>query len=115
MGVDESESSQRALAHAVELAEAGNARLTLITVAPAVSSLVSLTGLSIELLSAEVDRWAGKVLKATLEVLPPDVIARTIAAHGDPGPEIVAELSWKRQRLRALPRQGSAPLSAVRT
>jgi len=92
VGIDDSESSQRALACAVRLAETGNARLTLITVAPPVSSLVTLTGINSELLSAEVDRWAARVLKTALETLPADVIAHTIAAHGHPGPEIVAEL-----------------------
>jgi nucleotide-binding universal stress UspA family protein len=92
VGVDESESSQRALTCAVQLAETENAKLTLITVAPPVSSFVTLSGLSSELLSEEVDRWAGNVLKTAAKTLPPDVIAHTIAAHGHPGPEIVAEL-----------------------
>jgi nucleotide-binding universal stress UspA family protein len=92
VGVDDSESSRRALAHAVELAQAENAKLTLITVAPPVWSFVALTGLSTELLSEEVDRWANRLVKEARETLPSDVAARTIAAHGDPGPEIVAEL-----------------------
>lgn len=92
VGVDDSESSGRALPYAVALAEAGNAKLTLITVAPPVSRFVPLTGINSELLSEQVDRWADRVLKAALESLPPTAIAHTIAAHGDPGPEIVAEL-----------------------
>jgi nucleotide-binding universal stress UspA family protein len=92
VGVDESESSQRALAYAVELAKAGNSRLTLMTVAPPVWSYVTLAGISSDLLSAEVDRWAHKVLNAAVATVPSDIIPHTIAAHGDPGAKIVEEL-----------------------
>jgi nucleotide-binding universal stress UspA family protein len=92
VGVDDSESSQRALSYAVRLAESANAKLTLVTVAPPVSNLITLTGISSELLSEQVDRWAARILKAARESLPPDVIAHTIAGYGHPGEELVREL-----------------------
>jgi nucleotide-binding universal stress UspA family protein len=92
VGVDGSEPSQRALASSVELARAGNAKLTIIAVAPPVSSLVTLAGLSTEQMAGELDRWAARVLREASETVPDDVIAHTIAARGEPGPELVAEL-----------------------
>lgn len=92
VAVDDSESSHRALEHAAQLAEAGNARLTLITVAPPVPVFVAFGGLSSDVLTTEAARWADRVVKSALPTLPPDVVAHTVTPHGHPGPEIVAEL-----------------------
>jgi nucleotide-binding universal stress UspA family protein len=53
VGLDGSPSSRRALEHAIELARAGSAKLTLMTVAPPVATYVTLGGVSIETMSAE--------------------------------------------------------------
>lgn len=92
VGVDESESSHRALGRAAELAEAGNAKLTLITVASPVPGFVAFGGVNHDALASEADRWAERVVKAAAATLPPKVIAHTVTPHGHPGPEIVAEL-----------------------
>ena len=60
VGLDGSESSQRALEQAVGLARAGNARLTLMTIAPPVSSYVTLAGISPDEMEEDLDRWAGR-------------------------------------------------------
>jgi len=92
VGVDGSESSLRALEHAVGLARAGNSRLTLLTVAPPVSSYVTLAGVSPQDMEDDLDRWAGRILEQAEEMIPADVIAHRIQARGHAGPEIVAEL-----------------------
>jgi len=93
VGLDRSASSRRALEHAVALAQAGNAKLTLITVAPPVSTYVTLGGVSVDTMTAELDKWAKEVLDAALETIPDDVIAHTIQARGHPGPRILEELN----------------------
>jgi nucleotide-binding universal stress UspA family protein len=92
VGLDGSATSRRALEHAIALARAGNAKLTLVTVAPPVASYVTLAGLSTATMHAELDRWAAGVLARAVEVVPGDVLAHTLQLSGDAGPEIVKEL-----------------------
>ncbi len=92
VAIDGSPSSHRALEHAVELARAGNARLTLITVAPPVSSYVALARISTETMQQELDKWAADILDEASRSVPEDVIAHRVQRRGRPGPEVVREL-----------------------
>ena len=92
VGIDGSSSSLRALGHAVDLARAGNARLTLMTVAPSPSSYVTLAGLSSKTMGAELDKWAEDVLDEAARLVPDDVIAHTVQGRGAAGPAILKEL-----------------------
>jgi nucleotide-binding universal stress UspA family protein len=92
VGLDGSPSSQRALEHAIDLARAGGAKLTLMTVAPPVATYVTLGGVSIETMSAELDKWATNVLDEAARTVPPDVTADRVQGSGQAGPEIVNEL-----------------------
>jgi nucleotide-binding universal stress UspA family protein len=92
VGIDGSESSLRALEHAAALARAGNSRLTLMTVAPPVSSYVTLAGLSPQEMEDDLDRWASRILEEAERTIPDEVIAHRIQARGHAGPEIVEEL-----------------------
>jgi nucleotide-binding universal stress UspA family protein len=92
VGIDGSESASRALELAVDLARAGNARLTLVTVAPPVSSYVTLAGVAPQRMEDELDRWAGHILDQAEAAVPADVIAHRVQRRGHAGPELVAEL-----------------------
>jgi nucleotide-binding universal stress UspA family protein len=92
VGIDGSASSSRALEHAAQLAHAGNAKLTLITVAPPVASYVTLAGVSSDRMKAELDKWATDLLECATESLPDGVSAHTIQRRGNAGHEIVKEL-----------------------
>jgi nucleotide-binding universal stress UspA family protein len=92
VGIDGSESATHALELAVELARAGNARLTLIAVAPPVSSYVTLAGVAPQRMEDELDRWAGHILEQAEAAVPEDVIAHRVQRRGHAGPELVAEL-----------------------
>jgi nucleotide-binding universal stress UspA family protein len=92
VGIDGSPEAAHALALAVELARVGNARLTLMTVAPPVSTYVTLAGLSPETMTDELDRWAAQILHDAAETAPDDVLVHRIQGRGHAGPEIVAEL-----------------------
>ena len=93
MGIDDSLSSRRALEYAIGLARAGNAKLTLMTVAPLPSSYVTLGGLSPETMSAQLDKWATEALEEAARVVPDDVIAHKVQGRGHAGPAILKELA----------------------
>jgi nucleotide-binding universal stress UspA family protein len=92
VGIDGSPSSRRALEHAADLARAGNAKLTLITVAPPVASYVTLAGVSIEEMRAELDEWARRLLEKAAALLPDGVVAHRVQKTGSAGPRIVEEI-----------------------
>jgi nucleotide-binding universal stress UspA family protein len=89
---DGSPSARRAVALAVELARAGNARLTLITVAPPTSSYVTLAGVAPETMRTELDKWAAGILEHAAAAVPDDVIVRRVERAGHAGHEILKEL-----------------------
>jgi nucleotide-binding universal stress UspA family protein len=92
VAVDGSPSSQLAVERAIDLAQAGNAKLTLITVAPPVSSYVTLAGVSPETMGDELDKWAADVLDEAARSVPEDVIAHKVLRSGHAGHEILEEL-----------------------
>lgn len=92
MGIDDSPSSRRALEYAIGLASAGNAKLTLMIVAPPPSSYVTLGGLSLERMGAQLDKWAREALEEAAQLVPEDVIAHTVQGSGHAGPVILKEL-----------------------
>ena len=93
VAIDDSPAAQQALEQAVDLARSGNAKLTLITVAPPLSSYVTLAGVSAETMQGELDRWAEGILEEAARSVPDDVIAHTVQRSGPAGPEIVRELA----------------------
>lgn len=92
VGLDGSPSSRRALEHAIGLARAGNAKLTLMTVAPPLSMYVTLAGISAETMSAELDHWAEEILVRAAAAVPDDVIVHRVQARGHAGQELLKEL-----------------------
>ncbi len=62
------------------------------TVAPPVATLVTLGGVSIETMSAELDKWAAAVLDEAAEAVPQGVTAERVQVGGQAGPEILNEL-----------------------
>jgi len=92
VATDGSPSAQRALEYAVDLARAGNARLTVMTVAPPASFYVALAGISSDTMQGEIDTWAGRTLDEAVDAVPEEVIAHRVQGAGHPGPEIVREL-----------------------
>jgi nucleotide-binding universal stress UspA family protein len=92
VGLDGSQSSQRALEHAIDLARPSGAKLTLMTVAPPVATYVTLGGVSIETMGAELDKWAANVLDEAARTIPPEVTANKVQGSGHAGPEILKEL-----------------------
>jgi nucleotide-binding universal stress UspA family protein len=92
VGLDGSESSKRALDHAIDLARSDDAKLTLMTVAPPVATYVTLGGVSIETMSAELDKWATNVLDEAARTVPPEITTDRVQGSGHAGAEILKEL-----------------------
>ena len=92
VGLDGSRSSQRALEQAIDLAKAPGAKMTLMTVAPPVSTFVTLGGMSIETMTDELDKWAADVLDEAARTVPPEVTPERVQGSGHAGPAILSEL-----------------------
>jgi nucleotide-binding universal stress UspA family protein len=92
VGIDGSPSSLAALDRAVEIARAGNSKLTLMTVAPPVSSYVTLAGISSTQMSRELDVWAGEVVGNARARVPDGVLVHSVQGSGPAGPALVEEL-----------------------
>jgi nucleotide-binding universal stress UspA family protein len=90
VGLDGSDSSRRALEQAIDLARGGDAKLTLMTVAPPVATFVTLGGVSRETMEAELDRWAAGILDEA-RLVPDELDAKRVQARGNAGPEILKE------------------------
>src|SRR4051812_16468336 len=93
VGLDASTSALRALEHAADLARTGNSKLTLMTVAPPVSTYVTLGGVGVDTMTDELDKWAKDVLDEAQRAIPGDVLAHTVQRRGHAGPEIIKELN----------------------
>jgi len=106
VAVDRSESSRRALEHAIDLARAMNAMLTLIAVAPPLSSYVTLAGVNSETMLAELDRWAAETLAQAASAVPDDVVVHRVQRRGSAGAEIVDEIERGKHDLVVLGSRG---------
>jgi nucleotide-binding universal stress UspA family protein len=90
--IDGSASSHRALDLGGELARAGHGTLTLIAVAPPLSSYVTLAGVSPGDMQTELDAWAARLLQKGRALVGEGVSVRELARDGEAGAEIVKEL-----------------------
>jgi nucleotide-binding universal stress UspA family protein len=111
VGVDRSPSALKAIEQAVDLARAQNSKLTLMSVAPPVSGYVTLGGVSIEQMTAELEQWADRNVAEAAASLPDDVVAHTLRRSGHVGEEIVKEVEKGRYDLVVLGSRGRGPAS----
>jgi len=94
VAVDGSRHSDMALAHAIELARDGNARLTIVTATPPPPG-VSLTGPGAAVAAAAVSRMEhdfDEILRAAADRVPDDLPVTTVHASGPPAQAILNEM-----------------------
>ena len=89
---DGSPTSRSALTQAYELAQAEDADVTVVTVAPTVAPLAAIAPVSIDGLRAELDRWARTTLDEARAEAPDGLTVRAVERSGHVGDEIVAEI-----------------------
>jgi nucleotide-binding universal stress UspA family protein len=89
---DGSSSSRAAAQQALELAQANNAQVTVLSVAPSVTPLAGLSGVNIEELDAELKQWAERTAREAASTAPDEVNVHTVMRSGHPGEQIVAEI-----------------------
>jgi nucleotide-binding universal stress UspA family protein len=108
---DGSPTSRSALKQAYELAEAEDADVTVVTVAPTVAPLAALAPVSVEGLRDELDQWARTKLAEAKDAAPADLTVRTIERTGHVGDEIVAEIQSGEYDLVVLGSRGHGRLT----
>jgi nucleotide-binding universal stress UspA family protein len=92
VAIDGSEPAARALEEAGELAQAMNARMTLISVAPQIPGLAYRAGVNVAAMEREAEAEADKILREAVASLPDDLPATTVLKHGHAGEEIVKQI-----------------------
>jgi nucleotide-binding universal stress UspA family protein len=95
VAIDGSTHAAQALADAVDLAQAGNARLTVMTSVPDPSTwLVSgagYAGFDYEALEKETEREYSKLIEDAVEKVPRDISVTKVVAHGRPSQRIIEQ------------------------
>jgi len=92
VALDESPTAGRALKEATELAEALNARLTIISVVPPMPSFAYRAGIDISALEREAEAETEKLLGDAVSGLPDGLPVTKVLKHGHAGEEIVAQV-----------------------
>ena len=108
---DGSPTSHSALMQAYELAQAEDADVTVVTVAPTVAPLAALAPVSVEGLRAELDRWARTKLDEAKAAAPDGMAVRAVERRGHVGDEIVAEIESGHYDLVVLGSRGHGRLT----
>jgi nucleotide-binding universal stress UspA family protein len=90
VAIDGSSTAQRALEHAIDLAGALNARLTILTVAPEIPAYARSAPVDIVALEQAAEDEAAKRLREAVDQVPESVSVTTILRHGHAGKEILA-------------------------
>ncbi len=92
VAVDGSPTAARALQHAGQLAQALDARLTVMSVVPSVPGYAYAAGVDVAALEREAERQVDKGLQSALASLPGDIAVTSFLRHGDAEHEIVNAL-----------------------
>jgi nucleotide-binding universal stress UspA family protein len=92
IALDASPTAQRALETAGELADALNARLTIIAVAPEVRRGAAGSGVDVKALAHDVETETDTLIRRAVESLPQDLPVTTVLKHGSPGELIVEQI-----------------------
>jgi nucleotide-binding universal stress UspA family protein len=112
VAIDSSPTAQRALNQSIDLAQALNAQLTVICVAPEVPAYAYRAGVDARKLEQEADSETEKLLRAAAESVPADVQVTTVLKHGHAGERIVEQIEERGHDLLAMGSRGLGRVTA---
>lgn len=90
VAIDGTATAQRALQHAIDLADSLHARLTVVTVAPEVPTFAGAAGVDMGALEKAAEQEAVRRVRAAVDSVPDSVSVTSIVRHGSPAKEILA-------------------------
>ncbi len=117
--IDGSDNSKRALKHAVELAKAFGAEVTLVYVANIISAISSFDqtpisgGYVSEQIAADMEETGKEVLKEFMDEVPDTVSVKTVFEVGSPGPAILAVAKKHDTDLIVMGSRGLGPFKGI--
>jgi nucleotide-binding universal stress UspA family protein len=112
VAIDGSATAERALAEAAELAEALNARLTLIAVSPEVPGYAYRSGVDVAVLEREAEAETDRILHEAVDSLPDGLPVTTVLKRGNPGERIVEQIQAGDHDLLAMGSRGRGRLTS---
>ncbi len=113
VAVDSSPTAERALQHATQLAQALNARLTILSVVVPLPSFAYRAGVDVSSLQAEAEREAQDLVRDAAAGVPDDVSVTTRIRHGHAGYEIVRQVEENGHDLVVLGSRGRGRLASA--
>jgi nucleotide-binding universal stress UspA family protein len=111
VAIDGSATSARALEEAAQMAEALNARLTLIAVSPEVPGYAYRSGVDVAALEHEAETETERILHEAVDSLPEGLPVTTVLKHGNPGERIVEQIKAGGHDLLAMGSRGRGRLT----
>jgi nucleotide-binding universal stress UspA family protein len=112
VAIDGSPTSRRALEEAARLAEALNARLTLIAVSPDVPGYAYRSGVDVSALEREAETETDRILREAVDSLPDGLPVTTVLKHGSAGERIVEQIEAGGHDLLAMGSRGRGRLTS---
>jgi nucleotide-binding universal stress UspA family protein len=112
VAIDGSATAERALDEAGQLAEALNARLTLIAVSPEVPGYAYRSGVDVAALEREAETETDRILHEAVESLPEGLPVTTVLKRGNPGERIVEQIKAGDHDLLAMGSRGRGRLTS---
>jgi nucleotide-binding universal stress UspA family protein len=112
VAIDGTPTAQRALEQAADLAEALNARLTLIAVSPEVPGYAYRSGVDVGALEHEAESETERILHEAVDSLPEGLPVTTVLKRGHPGERIVEQLEAGEHDLLAMGSRGRGRLTS---
>ncbi|MFL5871052.1 MAG: universal stress protein [Solirubrobacterales bacterium] len=112
VAIDGSETAARALDAAAQLAEALNAKLTLIAVSPEVPGYAYRSAIDVGALEREAEAETDRILRDAVDSLPDDLPVTSVLKHGNSGERIVEQIEAGGHDLLAMGSRGRGRLTS---